>query len=83
MVFFLKIDGNRDFPGGPVVKSLCFQCRGHRFDLWLGNKDPTCHAARPKNKQTKKNTKKYTICTSARGKDHIIYFSGSSPVHNM
>ena len=21
-----------DFPGGPVVKTLCFQCRGHRFN---------------------------------------------------
>ena len=25
------------FPGGPVVKILCFQCRGHGFDPWLGN----------------------------------------------
>ena len=27
----------RDFPGGPVVKSLHFQCRGHRFDPGSGN----------------------------------------------
>ena len=26
-----------DFPGGPVVRALCFHCRGHRFDPWLGN----------------------------------------------
>ena len=26
-----------DFPGGPVVKILCFQHRGHRFNPWLGN----------------------------------------------
>ena len=26
-----------DFPGGPVVKTLCFQCRGHGFDPWSGN----------------------------------------------
>ena len=25
-----------DFPHGPVVKTLCFQCRGHRFNLWSG-----------------------------------------------
>jgi len=25
------------FPGSPVVKALCFLCRGHRFDLWIGN----------------------------------------------
>ena len=27
----------RDFPGDPVVKALCFQCRGDGFDPWLGN----------------------------------------------
>ena len=27
----------RDFPGGPVAKTLCSQCRGPRFDPWLGN----------------------------------------------
>ena len=26
-----------DFPGGPVVKTPSFQCRGHRFDPRLGN----------------------------------------------
>ena len=25
-----------DIPCGSVVKTLCFQCRGHRFDSWLG-----------------------------------------------
>ena len=25
------------FSGGPVVRTLGFQCRGHRFDPWLGN----------------------------------------------
>ena len=24
----------RDFPGDPVVKTLCFYCRGHGFDPW-------------------------------------------------
>ena len=28
---------SRDFPGGPVVKTPCFHCRGHWFDPWLGN----------------------------------------------
>ena len=28
---------NWDFPGGPVVKTLCFLCREHRFDPWLRN----------------------------------------------
>ena len=27
----------RDFPGGPVVRTLCSKCRGPRFDPCLGN----------------------------------------------
>ena len=27
----------RDFPGGPLVKTLCLHCRGHSFHLWSGN----------------------------------------------
>jgi len=27
----------RDFPGGPVSKTLNSQCRGPGFDSWLGN----------------------------------------------
>ena len=26
-----------DFPGGPVVKTLHFHCRGHGFHPWLRN----------------------------------------------
>ena len=26
-----------DFPGGPVVKTRCSQCRGHQFNPWMGN----------------------------------------------
>ena len=25
-----------DFPGGPVVKTPCFHCRGHGFNPWSG-----------------------------------------------
>ena len=25
---------SQDFPGYPVVKTLCFQCKGHGFDPW-------------------------------------------------
>ena len=32
----LKLNSG-DFPGGPVVKTLCFQCRGLKFNPWLGN----------------------------------------------
>ena len=27
----------RDFPGGPVAKTLSSQCRGPRFDPWSGS----------------------------------------------
>ena len=30
-------ESQRDFHGGPVVKTPCFQYREHRFDPWLGN----------------------------------------------
>ena len=36
-----------------MVKTLRFHCRGHRFDPWSGNCDPTCRAAWPKKKKTK------------------------------
>ena len=41
----------RDFPGGLVVKTVHFQCRGCRFDSWSRNKDPTCCVAWPKKKK--------------------------------
>ena len=28
---------SEDLPGGPVVRTLCFHCREHRFDPWSGN----------------------------------------------
>ena len=52
--FILKV--KRDFPGCPVVRSLSSQCRGHRFDLWLGNKDLASHAVKPKISFLVKNT---------------------------
>ena len=27
----------REFPGHPVVRTLCFHCQGPGFDPWLGN----------------------------------------------
>ena len=44
--FILKM--KRDFPGSQVVRTLCFHCRGHRFDPWLENKDLESHAVKPK-----------------------------------
>ena len=32
-----KMHKSGDFPGGPVVKTLCFHGREHGFDPWSGN----------------------------------------------
>ena len=37
----------REFPGGPVVRTLCFHCWGCRFHPWSGNYDPASRGARP------------------------------------
>ena len=39
LMFLLPVvqeGSNRDFPGGPVVKTTGSQCRGPRFDPWSG-----------------------------------------------
>ena len=36
VTFLTKIHG-RDFPGGAVVMTLSFHCRGHGFEPWLRN----------------------------------------------
>ena len=33
---------HREFPGGPVVKTLSFHCKGHGFHPWPGNQDAAC-----------------------------------------
>ena len=39
-VLFLSEHSSWDFPGGPVAKTPCSQCRGPGFDPWSGNKIP-------------------------------------------
>lgn len=43
----VKILDSRELPGRPLVKTPSAQCRGHKFDPWLGNKDPSCCLAQP------------------------------------
>ena len=43
-----------EFPGGTLVKILCFHYRGHRFDPWSENQDPTCPALQPNEREKKK-----------------------------
>ena len=40
-----------DFPGGPVVKTLRFHCRGHRIDPGSGKFHMPCGAAKKKRKK--------------------------------
>ena len=48
---FLKSkDRHGGFPGGLVVPTLRFPCKGHRFDPWWGNLNPTCHTAKKNSK---------------------------------
>ena len=49
MILFFSQEIDEDFPGHPVAKALCSQCRGFGFDPWSGNwilhattKDPAC-----------------------------------------
>ena len=44
-----------DFPGGPVVKTPRFHCRGRRFDPWWGNKIPRAAQLRQNTTQNNKN----------------------------
>ena len=43
-----------DFPGGPVIKTLPFHCRGYGLDPWPGNQDPTSCTAKKKKLKTSK-----------------------------
>ena len=49
----LEIPSIQGFLGSPMVKTLCFHCRGLRFKPWRGNWDPACHAAWPKERKKK------------------------------
>ena len=37
LLIFLICKGDRDFPGHPVVGSLCFHFSGHGFNSWSEN----------------------------------------------
>lgn len=38
-----SLKNHNNNPGDPVVKTQSFHYRGHRFDPWLENEDPTSH----------------------------------------
>ena len=41
----IKNKSCRDFPDGPVVKTLRSQCRGDTFDPWFGGKKSHSHVS--------------------------------------
>ena len=51
-----------NFTGSLLVKTLCFQCRGCRFDSWLGNYEIS-RATQRGQKKRKKYTKDCHIIT--------------------
>ena len=50
----INSNNNMNFPGGPVVKTLCFHCKACGLNPWLGNKIP--HAWHHSQKVKKKNS---------------------------
>ena len=46
-----------DFPGGPVIKTPHFHCRGPGFHPWSGNQNPTYHMAQQRKKKERKKKK--------------------------
>ena len=49
----IMIRSSKDFPGGPVVKTPRFQCRGRGFDPWSGElrSHVPCGVAKKKKKK--------------------------------
>ena len=74
----IKLVFAMDFHGGPVVKILCFQWRGHSFNPLVGElKSHRLHSV-AKKKQTKKTTQtpSWPLPTNKR-------FSGSGTVYSL
>ena len=46
LAVMLPKESCRDFPCGPVIKALCFHCRGNGFAPWSGNYDDKCQGER-------------------------------------
>ena len=46
LIIVTELVGFRLFPDGPVVKTPCFQCRGHGFDPWSGKFHVPLYAAK-------------------------------------
>ena len=58
--FFLSLKPFWDFPCSPVVRTLCFHCRGCGFNLWLGELRSLMLYSAAKKNQNQKQTKNPT-----------------------
>lgn len=47
----------RGLPYGPVAKTPCSQCKGHKFDSLSGNEDLIYHVVRPRTNKKRKRPK--------------------------
>ena len=54
---------------GPVVKNLCFRCRGYGHDPWPERQGPACCVVRPKKKK-KNDTNEHTRETETDSQTH-------------
>ena len=73
LTVMLPKESCRDFPCGPVIKTLCFHCRGNGFAPWSGNYDDKCQVSWQNifkniiNLMFVKKKKKTTPCTIKAG----------------
>ena len=67
-------DNLQGLPGGPVVRTLCFHCKGHKFHPWSGNQGTKIpQAVQPKTQTytlTKTNKKPQTTNDGAQALNH-------------
>ena len=70
---------HQDFPGGPVVKTLCFHCRGHGFDPWSGKFHMPCGATKKLKKRTLINRKESSTGPNRKSVHCISYIKSTTP----
>ena len=64
----------REFPGRPVIRTLCFCSQGPRFDRWSGNQDPANYVtALKKGKKEKKTYNNSLMCTTGSSAFRITW----------
>ena len=66
----VKKEMARDFPGGPVLKTPCFHCRGHGLDPWSRElRSHMPHSAAKKKKKSERWLKEKEEVESESNRD--------------